>query len=88
MVESGLGGQFWFGAAIVAKVVLNVTYNKRIKMTPQRLLYRKKKDIAKFRAFGCSAYVYLNEEWKGKGKHISQAVEATNCGFATDHIIS
>jgi hypothetical protein len=26
--------------------------------------------------------------WKGKGKHIIQAVETINLGFATDHNIS
>ncbi len=46
----------------------NVTYKERIKMTPYMQLYGKKKDIAMFRAFGCSAYVYLNEEQKRKGQ--------------------
>ncbi len=64
-----LGGQFLFSAAMVAKDARNVTYKERIKMTPYMRLYGKK-DIAKFRAFGCSVYVYLNEErrgtWKGQ----------------------
>ncbi len=70
MVESGLGGQFWFSAALAAKDARNVTYD--IKITPYMLLYGKKKDIAKFRAFRCSAYVYLNEEQRGKGKHVPE----------------
>jgi hypothetical protein len=51
-------------------------------------LYGKKKDIAKFRAFGCYAYAYLNEKGRGKGKHIPRAVEANNLCFATDHNIN
>ncbi len=51
-------------------------------------MYGKKKDIAKFRAFECSAYVDLNEEWRGKCKHVPRAVETINLGFATDHNIS
>ncbi len=29
--------------------------------------------------------VYLNEEQRGKGKHILRAIEAINLGFASDH---
>ncbi len=62
MVESGLRGQFWFSTAMAAKDARNVTYKELIKMTPYMRLYGKKKDIAKFRAVGCSAFVYLNDE--------------------------
>jgi hypothetical protein len=48
----------------------------------------RRKVYLKFRAFGCQAYMYLNEERRGKGKHIPRAVEAINLGFATDHSIS
>jgi hypothetical protein len=38
MVESGLGGQFWFSAAMIANDARNVKYKEalkeRIKMTP------------------------------------------------------
>ena len=57
-------------------------------MTPYLCMYGKKKDISKFRAFCCQAYMYLNEERRGKGKHIPRAVEAINLGFATEHNIS
>ena len=57
-------------------------------MTPYLYMYGKKKDIFKFRAFGCQAYMYLNEEQRRKGTHIPRAVEAINLGFATDHNIS
>ena len=73
---------------MTAKDVRKVTYKERIKMTPYMRMYGKKKDISKFRAFGCQAYMYLNEERRGKGKHIPRAVEAINLGFATDHNIS
>jgi hypothetical protein len=88
MVESGLGGQFWFSAAMAAKDARNVTYKERIQITPYLYMYKTKKDISKFRVFGCQAYMYLNEERRGKGKHIPRAVEAINLGFATEHNIS
>jgi hypothetical protein len=88
MVESGLGRQFWFSAALAAKDARNVTYNERIRLTPYLYMYGKKKDISQFRAFGCQAYMYLNEERRGKGKDIPRAVEAINLCFATDHNIS
>ncbi len=84
MVESGLGGQFWFSAAMAAKDTLNVTYKERIRMTLYLYMYGRKKDTSKFRAFCCQAYMYLNEELRGKGKHIPRAVEAINICFATD----
>ncbi len=80
-VESGHGGQFWFSTAMVAKDARNVTYKERIKTTPYMRLYGKKKDIAKNRAFGCSAYVYQNEEQRGKGKfpkRLRQSISALN----------
>jgi hypothetical protein len=87
MVELGLGGQFWFSAAMTAKDARNVTYKMCIKMTLYMRMYGKKKVRSKFRAFGCQAYMYLNEERRGKGKHITRAVEAINLGFAADHIV-
>jgi hypothetical protein len=59
LVESGLGGQFWFRAASMAKDVRNVPRKESIKMTQYMHMYRKKKDISKFRAFGCQAYMYV-----------------------------
>jgi hypothetical protein len=88
MVESGLGGQFWFSAAMAAKDARNVTYKERIQMTPHMRMYRAKKDISRFRAFGCQVYMYLNSERRANGKHISRPVEAINLGFATDHNMS
>jgi hypothetical protein len=72
---------------ITAMVAKDVTYKEHIKMTPYMRLYGKKKDRAKFRAFGCRAYVYLDDELKGKGKYVPR-VEAINLCFATDHNIS
>jgi hypothetical protein len=57
IVESRLGGQFWFSnfsAAMTAKVACNVTtrnVSTSIKMTPYMRMYGKKKDISKSRAF-------------------------------------
>jgi hypothetical protein len=55
-------------------------------------MHGRKRDVSKFRAFkfGCRAYIYLNEERRGKGGHIPRAVEAINLnlGFAPDHNMS
>ena len=73
---------------MAAKDARNVTYKERIRMTPYMYMYGRKKDISKFRAFGCQAYMNLNEERRGKSKHIPRADEAINLGFATDHNIN
>ncbi len=39
MVESGLGGQFWFSAAMAAKDVRIVTYKERMRMTPWEMMH-------------------------------------------------
>jgi hypothetical protein len=61
-VESGLGGQIWFSAMMAAKDVRNATYKERIGTTSWMYMHGAKRDVSKFRAFGCRAYVYLNEE--------------------------
>ena len=83
MVESGLGGQFWFSCMMPAKDARNATYKERISTTPWMLMHGRKRDVSKFRAFGCRAYIYLDEERRGKGKNIQRAVEAINLGFAS-----
>ena len=54
MVESGLGGQFWFSAMMAAKDARNATYKERIQTTPWMLMHGKKRDVSKFRALGSS----------------------------------
>ena len=58
MVESGLGGRFWFRAATAGKDARNVTFKERIGMTPHQAMYGEKRDVSAYRAFGCRAYVY------------------------------
>ena len=62
MAQSGLGGKYWFCAATYGKDCRNVTYKERIKNTPWGLLYGEKKDVSKFRPFGCRAWMHLNKE--------------------------
>ncbi len=56
IVESGLGGQFWFSAMMAARDARNATYKERIGTTPWVLMHGTKRDVSKFRAFGCRAY--------------------------------
>jgi hypothetical protein len=60
MVESGLGGRFWFKSACVSCQAWNVTYKARIGTTPWKAMHGEKKDVSRFRAFGCRAWVHLN----------------------------
>ncbi len=40
-----------------------------------------KKDIIEFKAFSCQAYMYLNVERRGNGKHMTAAVETIILGI-------
>jgi hypothetical protein len=41
----------------------------------------KVKDVSRFRAFGCKAWVHLNLERREKGKHTPRVLEALFLGF-------
>ena len=81
MVESGLGGRFWFKAALAAVEARNATYKERIGTTPWRRMYGERRYVSRFRAFGCRAWVHLNSGRREKGKHMQRAVEAIYLGF-------
>ena len=81
MVESGLGGRFWFRAATAGKDARNVTFKERIGMTPHQAMYGEKKDVSGYRAFGCRAWVYEDKQRRENGKHTPRAKEAIYVGF-------
>jgi len=81
MAESGLGGRFWFKAACAGKDARNVTYKQRLGSTPYTCMYGEVKNVSRFRAFGCRAWVHLNSERREKGKHTPRALEAIYLGF-------
>ena len=83
MAESGLGGRFWFKfrAACAGKDARNVTYKQRLGSTPYTCMYGDVKDVSRFRAFGCRAWVHLNSERRENGKHTPRALEAVYLGF-------
>ena len=74
-------GKFWYRALVNAKDTRNVTYHDSIKTTPHYFIHAEPKNLSKFRAFGCRAYPYLNEDRQEKGKHIPRAVVGVNLGF-------
>ena len=84
MAESGMGGQFWFSATMNGVNCRNATYKKRLGTTQHEKVYGTKKDVSKFRPFGCRVYIHLNKERREKGRHAPKGVEAINLGFATD----
>ena len=84
MAESGLGGRFWFRAAVAGKDARNAIFLERIKTSPHNAMYGEPKDVSRFRAFGCKAFVYLNKDSKESGKHIARGIDAVNLGLASN----
>jgi hypothetical protein len=84
MAQCWLGGKYWSSAATLGKDCWNVAYKERIKNTPWKQLYGEKKDVSKFRQFGCRAWMHLKKERREKGKTAPRAVEVVNLGFASD----
>jgi hypothetical protein len=82
MVESGLGGRFWFRAAAAGIDASNATFKARIGTTPHHLMYGQKKDVSCVLAFRCRAWVYIDPQRRAKGKHTPRAEEAIYVGFA------
>ncbi len=60
MAESGLAGRFWFSAVNHGKNCRHVTFKYRLGTIPYARLYGMKRDVSKFRPFGCKAYVGRN----------------------------
>ncbi len=81
MVESGLGVRFWFKAACAWKDASNVTRKQRLGSTPYTCMYGEVKNVSRFCAFRCRAWVHLNSEMREKGKHTSRVLEAIYHGF-------
>ncbi len=84
MVESRLGGRFWFRAAVAWKDARNAIYMERIKTSPHNAMYGEPKDVSRFRAFGCKAFVYLNKDSGENGKHIARGIDAVILRFASN----
>ena len=84
MAESGLGGQFWFSATMHGVNCRNATFKERLGTTPHEKLYGRKKDVSRFRPYGCRGYMHLNKERRGKGRGAPRAVEVINLGLATN----
>ena len=84
MAESGMAGRFWFRALVSARDGRNVTYHERIKTTPHKMVFGEPKNVSRFRAFGCRAFMFLNKERRRPGKLAPRALEGINLGFASD----
>ena len=82
MVESALMGGFCYRALVSAKDARNVTCHNRIKTPPLYFIRGKPKNLSRFRAFGCRAYLYLNE---ASTYLEARAVEGMNLGFSQEN---
>ena len=79
-----MAGRFWYSAIDFGSTCRNATYKQRLGTTPHAKIFGIKKDVSKFRPFGCRAYLHLNKERREPGKHAPRAVEAIHLGFASD----
>ena len=61
---------------VLGKDARNAKYHDRIGTTPHHFVFEKPENVSKFRAFGCKAFMYLNEDRREKGKHLPRAAEA------------
>ena len=86
MSESGLGGPYWFCSTQNGVNCRNVTFKERLGTTPYEKTYGIKKDVSRFKPFGCLAYMHLNKDRRDsdRGRHAPKAVEAVNLGFGLD----
>ena len=62
MAESGLAGRFLYSATDFGRSCRNATYKQRLGTTPHAKIFGIKKDVSKFRPFGCRAYLHLNKK--------------------------
>jgi hypothetical protein len=60
MEEFGLGGPYWFSETQNGVTCRNVTYKESLRTTLYEEAYGVKKDVSRFRPFGCRAYMHLN----------------------------
>ena len=84
MAESGMGGPLWYSAGNHGLNSRTTTFKRRLGTTPHEKIFGVKKDVTKFRPFGCRAYMHLNKDRREKGKHVPKAVEVIHLGFAPD----
>ena len=81
MAESGMGGPLWFSAGNHGLNSRNTTFKRRLGTTPHEKIFGVKKDVSKFRPFGCRAYMLLNKDRRGQGAHAPRAVEVIHFKF-------
>ena len=74
MAESGMGGQFWFSATMDGVNCMNATFKKRLRTMPHEKVYGSKKDVSKFRAFGCRVYMHHNQGRREKGEGLKLSI--------------
>jgi hypothetical protein len=64
MAESRLEGRFWLCATQNGVICCNATFKQKIGTMPFEKVYGIKKDVSKFKPFGCLAYMHLIEQGK------------------------
>ena len=81
MAESGMGGPLWYSAGNQGLNSRNATFKRRLGTTPHEKIFGVKKDVTKFRPFGCRAYIHMDQDRREKGKHVPKAIKGIHLGF-------
>jgi hypothetical protein len=85
LAGTGLPVEAWFSGLVTANDSANATWMEATKSTPYFDLMGKKKDVTKYRRFGCEAVMYLEPERRDKrGKFQPRAITGVYLGMATD----
>jgi len=82
---SGLPTKAWFSSMVNGAESCNATWIEATKSTPYFDLTGEKRNVSKFRRFGCEAVIYLEPPRRPvQGKYQPRAIAGVNLGFATD----
>ena len=85
LAGTGLPLGAWFSAMVTANDASNVTWMEATKSTPYFDLMGEKKNVTKFRRFGCEAVMYLEPDRRAKGgKFQTRGVTGVYLCMATD----
>ena len=85
LAGTGLPVEAWYSGLVTANDSANMTWMAATKSTPYFDLTGEKKDVTKFRLFGCEVVMYLEPDRRAKrGKSQPSAITGIYLGMATD----
>ena len=70
--QSGLEKEYWPYALNMASEIKNFCFHSGIQKTPFETMYKKKPNLESIKVFGCSAFVHVEKNFRGKIDRTSQ----------------